>query len=178
MINKRVARRYAKSLLDLAKERKITDRVFEDMSLIADVCKQNHDFAVVLQSPIIKSDKKEAIIRQIFGGKVDKVTGAFLDIITRKRREKFLDQIAAEFISIYKESKGISTAYITTAAPIDDKLRKEILSLMKKQEGEVELVEQVKKDLIGGFILRFGDEQVDASVARQLKTLRREFRSN
>jgi F-type H+-transporting ATPase subunit delta len=178
MINTKVAHRYAKSLLDLAAERKITDKVYEDMTLVADVITQNHNLSVMLHSPVIKTDKKETILKKIFEGKVEQVTTAFLAIITRKRREKYLQQIAAEFISIYKQSKGISIAYITTAAPIDDKLRKEILSLMKNQGGQVELVEQVKKDLIGGFILRFGDEQIDASVVRQLKTMRRELKSN
>lgn len=179
MIDTKVATRYAKSLLDLAAERNITDKVFEDMKLIAETCKSNPDLALVFRSPIINTDKKNAIIKSVFGGKIDQVTFAFLDIITRKRREYYLEQIAAAFIAQYKKSKNISIAYITTASPIDDKLRKEILNLMKTgSDKTVELVENINKDLIGGFILRYGDEQFDASVARKLKSLRKDFRDN
>lgn len=179
MIETKVANRYAKSLLGLAIERYIQDAVYNDMVLIADACKKNPDLALVFRSPIINTDKKDAIIKAVFGGKIDKVTAAFLDIITRKRREYYLEQIAAEFISIYKFSKGIYTAFITTASPLDEKLRGEILSLMKRtSDKKVELVEQVNKDLIGGFVLRYGDMQFDASVARKLKSLRKDFKAN
>ena len=134
MIETKVANRYAKSLLGLALERNIQDKVFNDMTLIADTCKKNADLALVFRSPIISTDKKDAIIKAVFGGKIDAVTAAFLDIITRKRREYYLEQIAAEYISIYKANKGIYTAYITTAAPLDEKLRNEILALMKSSE--------------------------------------------
>lgn len=179
MIETKVAHRYAKSLLGLAMERNMQDRIFEDMKLIAGSCKNSPDLALVFRSPIINTDKKDAIIKAVFGGKIDAVTAAFLDIITRKRREFYLEQIAAEFISIYKTSKGISTAYITTAAPLDDKLRADILALMKRNSGrQVELIENVKTELIGGFVLRYGDEQVDASVLRKLKSLRKDFKAN
>ncbi len=179
MIETKVAHRYAKSLLGLAMERNIQDRIFEDMKLIAGSCKNNPGLALVFRSPIINTDKKDAIIKAVFGGKIDAVTAAFLDIITRKRREFYIEQIAAEYISIYKTSKGISTAYITTAAPLDDMLRADIMALMKMNSGlQVELIENVKTDLIGGFVLRYGDEQVDASVARKLKSLRKDFKAN
>src|SRR4051812_35381517 len=100
MIETKVANRYAKSLLGLAMERNIQDKVFEDMKLIADSCKKNPDLALVFRSPIISTDKKNAIIKSVYGGKIDSVTAAFLDIITRKRREYYLEQIAAAFIAL------------------------------------------------------------------------------
>jgi F-type H+-transporting ATPase subunit delta len=179
MKDSKVAKRYAKSLIDLAQEHKIAAKVFEDMTLVADTCRKSKELSMVLQSPIININKKEAIVKQIFGNKTDKMTASFLDIIVRKRRENYLEQIAVEYISMYKSSLGISTAYIITAVPIDEKLRNEIMGLMKKQgDGKVELVEQVKADLIGGFILRYGNVQLDASVSRKLKTLSKEFRAN
>lgn len=179
MIETKVAHRYAKSLLGLAIERKIQDKVFEDMKLIAEACKNNPDLALVFRSPIINTDKKDAIIKAVFQDKIDPVTSAFLSIITRKRREYYLEQIAAAFIAIYKTNKGISIAHITTASPIDEKIRIEIMKLMNLNSNKtVELVEHVKKDLIGGFVLRYGDEQVDASVARKIKSLRKDFKAN
>lgn len=179
MIETKVANRYAKSLLGLALERNIQDKIYSDMKLIADGCKANPDLALVFRSPIINTDKKDAIIKAVFSGKIDVLTSTFLNIITRKRREYYMEQIAQEYISIYKASKGISTAYITTAVPMDDALRASVMTLLKKNSGQqVELVEQVKADLIGGFVLRYGDEQFDDSVARKLKSLRKDFKAN
>jgi len=179
MIETKVANRYAKSLLGLAMERKIEEKVFEDMKLIAGTIDQNHELSVVFRSPIINTDKKDAIIKQIFSGKINDVTFAFLDIITRKRREYYLEQIANEFIAIYKASKGISIAYITTAIPIDETIRKEIIGIVKQKSGnQVELIEQVDPELVGGFVLRYGDEQFDTSFSRKLHSLRKDFREN
>jgi len=179
MIDIKVANRYAKSLLGLATERKIEKEVFADMKLIADTCKQNHDLSVVFRSPIINTDKKNAIIKGLFGGKINEMTMSFLDIITRKRREYFIEQIANEYMAIYNAGKGISIAYVTTAVPIDDKLRQEIKAIVEKKTGnKVELIEQIKKELIGGYILRFGDEQIDASFSRKLQALRKDLQTN
>jgi len=62
---------------------------------------------------------------------------------------------------------------------LDDKLRKEVYDVIKKSaNSEIELVEKVNKDLIGGFVLRMGDKQFDASIASELRKLAKEFSSN
>jgi F-type H+-transporting ATPase subunit delta len=87
--------------------------------------------------------------------------------------------IAKEFTRQYKEMRGIQIAIITSAVGLDDKLRKEVYDIIKKSaDSEIELVEKVDKNLIGGFVLRMGDKQYDASIASDLKRLTKEFSSN
>jgi F-type H+-transporting ATPase subunit delta len=174
-----VANRYAKSLLELAVEKDQLEKVFADMQQVQRVCGGNKEFVNFLNSPIINTDKKQAVLKSVFDTHVSEITASFVHILAAKRRESYLGDIAKSFIEQYKEHKHITTAVVTSAAGIDAGARTKILELVKQSaKGEVELVEKVDKDLIGGFVLRIGDKQVDASIARKLNELRKSFSEN
>ena len=174
-----VASRYAKSLIDLAVETKQLEEVRKDMQLIKAVCDSNRDFVLLLESPVVKTDKKLAIFKSLFEGKVSKTTSAFLNLIASKRREGYIDDIAREFDEQYKQHKNITTAEVKTAVPLDSKLKKQIMELVKNSvSGEIELIEKVDPSLIGGFVLTINDKQVDQSVKRKLNDLRKTFTGN
>ena len=179
MADSKVARRYAKSLLGLAAERNITDKVYADMQLISSACNANRELALLMKNPIVSTDKKDAVIKAVFENKVEEITMLFLGLMTRKGRESNLMIIAQEYINSYKESIGVKVAHVTTAAPLDAETREQILALISTTKGtKIELVETVKKELIGGFVLRIGDKQVDASIIRQIRDLERSFSEN
>lgn len=180
MRESRVSHRYAKSLLDLSLEKGQLEQVNEDMRMVLETIRQNRDFSVLLRSPVVKTDKKQEILKAIFGGQIGVITTEFLDIITRKRREGELEAIAEAFTSQYKKHKQILTAVITTAQGLDEKLRAQVLDVVKQSAGgkSVELVEKTDRALIGGFILRVGDKQVDSSIIRQIRNLERSFNEN
>jgi F-type H+-transporting ATPase subunit delta len=174
-----VATRYAKSLLQLAIEQGQLEKVYADMQLVESVCEHNREFTNFLNSPIIKTDKKVLVVKEIFTGKVSEITLGFLTILTQKRRESYMKHIAIEFINQYKEYKNILTAVITSAVGIDSTVKAKVLELIKQTTtGEVELIEKTDKDLIGGFVLTIGDKQVDASISRKLNDLRKTFTGN
>ena len=179
MIETKVAKRYAKSLIGLSNEKGSLDAVNSDMKLFVSVCEENRDLAHLIANPIINSDKKLSILKQIFGEKINKITMTFFEIVIRKGREKYLIQIAKEFTGQYKVLKGIQTAEITSAVGLDERLRKQIYDLVKgDSKSEVELVEKVDNKLIGGFVLRIGDKQYDASISSSLRKLAQSFSSN
>jgi F-type H+-transporting ATPase subunit delta len=179
MIETKVAKRYAKSLIDLSNERGALDSVANDMKLLSSVCDANRELSALLASPIINGDKKLSILKKVFGDKMNKLSVVFFEIITKKGREAYLEVIAKEFTRQHKEMKGIQTAVITSAVGLDDKLRTEVYNIIRKSaDSEIELVEKVDKNLIGGFVLRMGDKQYDASIASDLKKLTREFSAN
>ncbi len=175
----KVAKRYAKSLISLSNEKGIIDSVNNDMQLFAAVCIENNDLVLLLSTPIIHSDKKLSILKQIFAHRVNIMTMTFFEIVVRKGREKYLFQIAKNFIAQYKILKKILTAEIVSAVGLDDKLRKQVYELLRNNENsEVELVEKVDKKLIGGFVLRIGDKQYDASVVSSIRKLKQAFAEN
>ena len=179
MTESKVARRYAKSLLGLAAEKNITEKVYSDMQMIYSACDASRDLALLMKNPIINTDKKEAVIKGVFSGKVDNVTLSFMDLMTKKSREGYLMDIAQQYISLYKESIGVKVAHVTTATPLDAATKEQVLSIVKQMKGDnVELIESVNKNIIGGFILRIDDEQFDASIIKKLRQLKNEFDDN
>ena len=175
----KVASRYAKSLLDLAIEQNSLEEAYADMRLVLNAVEENRDLELLLLSPIVKTDKKLAILDKVFAGQLHKVTAEFLKIITRKKREYLIGDIAQSFVLKYKAHKGILTAEVTTAVPLDDLLRSKVEAIVKKlNHREIELIEKVDPELVGGLVLRVGDKQVDASVSRMINDLKLSFSKN
>ena len=179
MKSTRASTRYAKSLADLATEQGSLDKVYADMILIHKTCADNHDLSLLLKSPIVKTDKKQSIIKEIFSGKISKLTEQFIFLLTIKRRESLLESIAESFVQQYKERKRILTAVITTAQGLDEGLRKKVLDIVKSSAySEVELVEKTNPNLIGGFTLQVGDKRIDARIQKQIRKLAMSFTEN
>lgn len=176
----RIASRYAKSLIDLAQEQGKLDRVLEDVQSFKEVSK-NRDFLLMLKSPVVKADTKEKVFNQLFAGKYDEMTMAFLRILLRKGREAHLAEIANEYILQYKIIKHISTVKLVTASPLSEESVKAIhakLLASNATDNNVELVTEVNPDLIGGFVILFEDKLYDASVAHKLDLMKKNFKDN
>jgi F-type H+-transporting ATPase subunit delta len=175
----RVARPYAKSLLELAQEKGKLEEVNKDMSLFVDVAKQNIQFQAMLKNPIVHNDKKQTILETIFKGRVSDMTLAMFRIISNKNREAYLFDIAKEFKNQYKVFKGIATAEVTTTYPLTQDQKDNFVSMVSKSEGKnIELHEKVDESIIGGFVLKVGDMQVDESIKTKLYRLKSKFKDN
>lgn len=175
----KVATRYAKSLLDLAIEQDKLDSTFQDMSKVNDVIDSNRDMQLLLASPIVKTDKKHSIIEAVFGSELGELSMAFIRLITSRRREYLLEGIAAAFLTQYKVHKNILVAEITSVIPLDETLRAQLKGLFKDVDfSELEMTEKVDPSLIGGFVVRVGDQQIDASLSQRIGELKQEFSKN
>lgn len=172
-----VAFRYAKSLLDLAQEKGLTEEIHQDMLFFKNTLDASRPLALALKNPIVRSDKKSQIVNAIFGKRVNLMTMAFFNIIARKNREAIIDAIADEYVRLYDQIKGIERATVVTTMPLTDELRSKFKAMVLKTTGakSVELTEKVDDTLIGGYILRINDQQVDASLRSQLNDLRLQF---
>ena len=103
----------------------------------------------------------------------------FLEIITKKKRETLLSAISDSFISLYKTHNKIETAVVTTAYPLDESLKTEVLRFINKEiTHKIELKETVDEKIIGGAIIRGGDKQLDASVSKAILELKNKFNKN
>jgi len=180
MANSRVASRYVKSLLGLAVEKGVLDDVHKDMQMFDTICKGNRDFVLMLRNPVIKHDVKRGILEKTFKGRVNNLTISILDILTRKNREAILPEIAKEFHHAYNDYKGVGSAVVTTAVPLDENLRSKVELLVKQisKKSTVEVEEKVDPEMIGGFVLHVNDKQVDASIKNKLQSLRLKFQQN
>ncbi len=169
--------RYAKSLIDLSTEQNALEEIKNDMVFFEDVVDANSELEAILKNPIVPLDKKIGILSNIFGNKVHQITNSFLKLVVNKGRSAILFDTAKQFISQYNTIKGIVTAEVTSAIALTDDNKKEIIGLVKKELGANEVIvkEKIDDKLIGGFILKVGDKQFDASIASGLNKLKREF---
>lgn len=176
----RIASRYAKSLIDLAIEQDKLEEVKGDI-IAFNKATDNRDLYLLLKSPIINPSKKQEVLKALFDGKFSKMVMSFIQIIVNKNREKFLPEIADEFITQYKAHKHISTVKLISAVPLSDESVakiKERLVASKTTDDQIEIETSVNPELIGGYVLEFGDRLYDASVAHQLDRIRKEFTKN
>ena len=173
----RVASRYAKSLISFSEEEGIIEEVHNDMKMFREICKQNRNFVLMLQNPVISIDRKSSVLKALFDGKFHQSTMAFFSIITRKHREKLLPLISEEFHNQYNELNKIGMAKVSTVFALDEDLRESFKELVRSLSGdkEVELAEEVDESLIGGFLLKLDHKQVDESLRGKLKELSLKF---
>ena len=106
MKGSKVASRYATALLEIAIEQNKIDQISGDMQFLLETSKETRDFQLLLDSPIVKRDKKIAIFTEIFG-QFEDASMSFLKLITENGRENFLPSIAQAFDIQVKEYKGI-----------------------------------------------------------------------
>jgi F-type H+-transporting ATPase subunit delta len=169
--------RYAKSLIDLSTEQNVLEQIKNDMVLFEDVVGENSELEAILKNPIVPLDKKAAILNDVFGSKVHQITQSFLKLVVNKGRAGILFDTAKQFIEQYNHIKGIVTAELTSAIALTDVAKTEVVNLVKKELGANEVIvkEKVNENLIGGFVLKVGDKQFDASIANGLNKLKKDF---
>ncbi len=178
MAGARAAIRYAKAVLSLASDQNIAEAVNNDMKLIATTIAGNKDLNNMLQSPVIKSSNKKDVLLEVFKGSNAMTTNMINTLITN-RRLALLNDVAASYNRLYDELKGVQIAQVTTAVPLTDDLKVKVLAKAKELTGkDVEVKNIVDADILGGFILRVGDKQYNASIANKLNKLKREFTLN
>ena len=176
MRSHRAATRYAKSLIELAKEQNVLDEVYGDMKLFTAVIEENRVFAVMLKNPIINHDKKRNVLHALFDKRMNKLSILAFDLITKKNRESILAEISTEFQVQYNAFKGLQVADITTTIELDDELRKKFNELVEEISGKkASLNEIIDDNIVGGFILNVGDRRLDQSIKTQLNNIKREL---
>ena len=171
--------RYAKSLIALSIEKNELDVIYGDMVLISETIESCKDLDVLLKSPVVKTDKKQEVLTAIFGKNTTELTKQFLLLISSRNREALIGDIANAFVRQYKVIKKIIVTEVTSAVKLDAAQKKKILQLLNTEgSSSVEVIEKINPDIIGGFIVRVDDKQIDASISRKLDDLRQDFSKN
>ncbi|MDX1283654.1 MAG: ATP synthase F1 subunit delta [Draconibacterium sp.] len=165
--------RYAKAFFSAGKEKNILDKLKADIQIVLEVCSASEDFILLLESPIVKTSKKSALIKTVFEGKIDELTLNFLLLIAQNKREAHIPGICRNFLELNREDQNIKSAVLTTAMGIDTETLKKVEQLLGKElNATIELSAKVNPDILGGLVLRLDDKQYDASVATQLKKVK------
>lgn len=172
----RAAIRYAKAILNKANENNTQAVVFGDMQSVYNTIENSRELQSVLQSPVIKAnDKKEALLK-IFSGQSE-TTHSLINILVENQRTSLLGDVAKSYVQLYNDEQGVKVATVITAVPLSSELEEKVMAKVKQLTGseKVTLKNEIDPAIIGGFILRVGDIQYNASIANQLGNLKREF---
>lgn len=173
MNESKITVRYAKALFALAKEGNVLEAVKNDMVLLGECIHEVPELQFVISSPVIKVSEKIRLFKEVFKGAFHELTSSFVSLLLEKRREEFLAGISRYFITLLKADQGIKSAELITALPLDAGLRESLKKYIAKRfNSQVEMHESVDEKLIGGFILRVDDQQVDASIATKLERIK------
>ena len=169
----KIAKRYAKALFDFSIEKKSLEKVKKDMDYIHELCAQSEEFVAVLNSPILKVQKKKDIVVAVIGKNVSDSTMDMLRIIADSRRESIIPFMSDEFIKMYNESIGLMKVDLYSAVELSKDLRDKISNRIATQtEKKIELTQHIQEDLIGGFVLKMDDMLYDASLKSSLGKLK------
>ncbi|MFC4221666.1 ATP synthase F1 subunit delta [Flagellimonas marina] len=175
MNQNRAAIRYAKATLDFAIEKKAADAVEKDMRTISATIAESNDLKKLLDSPVVKSEVKKNALLEIFKDSSE-ITKGLIETLIGNKRVAMLQEVAFKYIILHEKLKGEDVAYVTTAVPLTADLEKKVLAEVSKITGnKVTIENKIDESIIGGFVLRVGDLQYDASIANKLNSLKREF---
>lgn len=178
MAGTRAAIRYAKAVLSLASDQKAAEAVNNDMKLIATTIAENEELGQVLKSAVVKSDVKKAALTEIFKD-INGISSGLFNVLMSNKRIDILEDVASKYNVLFDELNGKEVAQVTTAIPMTSDLEIKVLAKIKELTSKaVELENIVDESILGGFILRIGDKQYNASVSNKLSKLKREFSLN
>ena len=178
MNGSRAAIRYAKAILSFALEQQKEVEVNNDMLLVVNTIQDSKELQLLLSSPVLKTELKKAALKEIFAGKTSPLTIGLINLLIDNKRLPILGEVAKKYNVIFDSLKGIEVAKVTTAIPLTEELNQQVLRKVIEITGKQATIESIiNPDIIGGYILRVGDIQYDASVSNKLQVLKRQFES-
>lgn len=166
------ARRYAKGLLEIGKQDNSLNSLLSDMQLIANTLEASSELKIVLNSPVVRDEKKKDILKAVFDGKITNTTEKLFELLGEKNRYGILHLISKEFIRVYNQHAGILEVSISTAYDLEKGQVDSIVKAMEKTTGKtIKASVSTNKSLIGGVAIKYNDTVIDGSVKNKLERL-------
>ena len=174
----KIGRIYAEALFELAKSAGKIGECYDNLDELNNIYRNEKVFRDFFTSPTINRDQKIAIIHEIFEGSIETLVLNLLCILIRKHRETALDNINAAYRQYRDEDINRVYAEVVTAAKMDDEVVNRLKSeLTEKLDKSVIIEEKLNEKIIGGMIVRIGDNVINSSILSKLRRLRRNFKT-
>jgi F-type H+-transporting ATPase subunit delta len=169
-----LARRYAKALFAVGKEKDNYEAYNEALQGVAGLYVSHPEVVDALTNPLYPFDVREKVMVGLVNSiGVDKIMGNFLNLLVQNKRAEILPEIADEFQIMVDTEKNISHGSVISAVALSDELQTNVQAALEKLTGKkVELSTSVDPSLIGGIIAKVGDLVLDGSIRKQLAGLK------
>ncbi|MFQ6008262.1 MAG: ATP synthase F1 subunit delta [Candidatus Zixiibacteriota bacterium] len=172
MLAQEVARKYAHALFLSVKDKKLTDKAYEQFSDLKNYLESDPTFLDFLNAPQVLDEHKLALVRDVFGPRLERLFVEFLVVLIQKHRIGFLPVVIDEFTRLVEAEKGIGRVTVITAVPLtEDEKNKLIVNMAAKTGLKIELEEKIEPGIIGGTIVILHNEIIDSSIRRSLDLL-------
>ena len=179
MNNSQIPKRYARALFELADEMKVLSATEQDMRSIKAACEQAPEFKLMLKSPVMKPVLKKKIITALFDKYFHELSIRFLQLVIQQGREAYLHEISNEFIILCREKEGVVEVELTSAIKLNENVIRQIEAKIASLTGlKPSTTQKLNPNLLGGFVVRFGDNMYDASLRKKISKISRDFRTN
>jgi F-type H+-transporting ATPase subunit delta len=169
-----IAEVYARSLFEVAQEHDKLDVVREQLGAFADALADDRELSVFFFSPYFSTEEKQDGLRRVVVD-ADPTVINFLELLIEKHRMPVLFRIRREYDTLWERANNVLPVEITSAIELDEQTVRGIGDRIGAQTGQhVELTARVAPEIIGGVVLRVGNQILDASIRNRLERLRRQ----
>lgn len=171
-----LARVWSDAVFSLAASRGVEDGVLEEWRGLVELLDRDSALEAVLASPLVNNEEKRQLLEKGFRGKASDLFVDTLQVLRSKGRLGLLRFVAAAFHDTWMASKNQVEVRVTSAVPLTPELRQSLASAASKFSGrEAHLDEKVDAGLLGGLVVRVGDQKLDDSVVWELEFLQQAF---
>ncbi len=168
-----VAATYAEALYQAAAQADAVATIAQDLDQVRGALAPDGDIARVLYNPQVDGAMKKQMLAGLAGA-ASPLTVNLLRVLVDHGRLEELPDVAEAFDRRVADAAGQIAVEVTTAIPLPDDLRAQVVQRIAEQTGRTpEITEKVDPEIIGGLVLRVGGVMTDASVRGQLTGLRR-----
>jgi F-type H+-transporting ATPase subunit delta len=169
-----VSLRYATALYEFAQNSQSEDSVYEEVKKLLVAYTQFPELRQSICHPALTVETKKELLQSITGGQKTSILSKFFDLVFHNRREYKLNIFALKYLEVYRERKNILAGELTLASDMSSDIESRLVEIVEKQvKGKLELKKSIDPEIIGGFILQAGDYRWDASIAGQLRRIRK-----
>jgi F-type H+-transporting ATPase subunit delta len=172
-----LAERYAAALADVAFARRNGDAVRNDLGAFIDLYNQTPDLRNALESPVVESEVKHRVIEEVCARMgLNEAVRNFIYTVVDHRRIHLLREMVPMFRAALNERLGIADAEVTSAHPLSDGDKQQLVTVLEKRTGKkIEARFSEDAALLGGAVVRVGSTIYDGSVREQLNRLREQL---
>ncbi|MBC6004794.1 F-type ATPase subunit delta [uncultured Clostridium sp.] len=171
-----IASRYAEALFQVGEESNSTEKLYNELKAVVDIINVNKEFSNILKSPIVSKEEKKTLITNIFGSTLDNEMLNFMKILADKDRLNLLANMEEAFKALLNDKNNILEGVAITAVPMNEGEVNELQAkLSAKYNKTVVLQNEVDKSILGGVLVRLGNEEIDGTVKNRLDKMKEQL---
>ena len=171
-----IADRYAQALFEVGEETQTTSELYQELKQLVDILNENKDLYNFLKSPLIGREDKKNVMKNIFENQLSKNMNNFLKIVIDKDRISTIGNIQESYKNLLNDKNNILEGTVITAVGLNEKEIKDLeKNLSTKYNKNVTLTNVVDETILGGVLVKLGNEEIDGTVKTRLSKMKKQL---